>query len=65
MAIARFSGDRWIVETANIARFVGDRWYIGTTVAAGGGGGLSIPVAMQNMHGGFQPISGRGGFING
>lgn len=38
MAIARFSGDRWIVETANIARFVGDRWYIGTTVAAGGGG---------------------------
>ena len=27
-------------------------------------GGISIPVAMQNMRGGFNPIGMRGGFIN-
>jgi len=27
-------------------------------------GGLSIPVAMQNMRGGFKPIGMRGGFVN-
>ena len=27
-------------------------------------GGLSIPVAMQNIRGGFNPIGMRGGFVN-
>lgn len=63
-AVTRFVGDGWVYETANICRFVGDSWYVGTTVAAGGGG-LSIPVAVQNMDGGFWPIGGRGGFVNG
>lgn len=27
-------------------------------------GGISIPVAMQNMRGGFNPIGMRGSFIN-
>ena len=27
-------------------------------------GGLSIPVALQNVRGGFNPIGTRGGFIN-
>ncbi|MBU2277815.1 MAG: hypothetical protein KKB45_03350 [Gammaproteobacteria bacterium] len=37
----------------------------GFALAIGGAAaGLSIPVAMQNMRGGFTPLSMRGGFIN-
>ena len=39
-------------------------WDIGADEYVAAGGGLSIPVALQNMRGGFSPLS-LGGFING
>jgi len=55
--------DGFINITTDIKGVTRNEWSIGAFeyVAAGG---LSIPVAMQNMRGGFNPISMRGGFIN-